>query len=95
MRPLIALLAFAAVPAYAQQQQCGPRDAGLAHLEQKYGETRIGAGLDQRGMVVEVLTNPVTGSWTIIMSGPDGQACIVAAGESWEIYAPRPTGTPG
>ncbi len=91
-------LAFAllAAPALAQQaaqqpaQQpaqalsaCAPRADIIAQLQKKYGETRRGAGLQNRGAVTEVFASAATGTWTIIVTRPDGVACAVAAGEAW------------
>lgn len=89
-------LAFAllAAPALAQQavpqnapqtalSACAPRAAIIAQLEKKYGETRRGAGLQNRGAVTEVFASAATGTWTIIVTRPDGVSCAVAAGEAW------------
>jgi hypothetical protein len=40
-------------------------------------------GLVSNGAVLEVLTSD-KGSWTIIVTRPDGTSCVVAAGEAWE-----------
>ena len=32
---------------------------------------------------MEVLTSPDGGTWTIIVTTPQGFACLVAAGEGW------------
>ena len=87
-------LAFAllAAPVLAQQaadpnapalSACAPRAAIVAQLERKYGETRRGAGLQNRGAVTEVFASAATGTWTIIVTRPDGVSCAVAAGEAW------------
>ena len=62
---------------------CAPRADIVAQLEKKYGETRRGAGLQNRGAVTEVFASTETGTWTIIVTRPDGTACAVAAGEAW------------
>lgn len=95
MRYLVAFAALFAMPAYAQQ--CGPREGVLAQLMARYGESRVGAGLAANGGILEIFTNPVSGSWTAAVSGTDGQMCLVASGQSWEIYAPTApiTGVPG
>ena len=79
---LAAGLSACAIPA-AAQQACAPRADIVAHLEAKYGETRIGAGLQTRGSVTEVFVSAESGTWTIIVTRPDGMACAVAAGEAW------------
>ncbi len=39
----------------------------------------------------ETFANPVTGTWTILASRPDGVACLVASGE---LYEAVPVGDP-
>jgi len=70
--PRVALaIALLASPALAQQdgQQpaqpvaaCAPRADIVAQLEKKYGETRRGAGLQNRGSVTEVFASTDTGT---------------------------------
>jgi hypothetical protein len=67
----------------AQQAPCNRRDDVLGHLAQKYQEVPVAIGVTNRGGLVEVLSNGDGKTWTIIISSPDGQACMVAAGEGW------------
>lgn len=90
-------LAFAvlAAPAVAQGN-CAPRGQIVAMLAERYGEGRIGAGLDAQGRMVELFVSPDTGSWTALITRPDGAACIGAYGGSWQIVdEPVPQGEPG
>lgn len=64
--------------------QCAPREQVLPVLQQKYGEARMGMGLVGTGQVMEIFTNPETGTWTITASLPDGVMCLVASGEHYE-----------
>lgn len=89
MKHAIALAALAAPlllppPAAAAQTVCGERARIIERLETRYGERRTGAGLASNG-VVEVFSSDETGTWTIIVTLPTGRACLVAAGESWEM----------
>lgn len=79
-----ALAVLFAWPAYGQQ--CLPRDAFVAIAARDYGEARTFVGLvaDQSGFV-EMYANADTGSWTLIVSTPDGQSCIVATGEYYDM----------
>ncbi len=48
-------------------------------------------GLAANNGVVEVFASPETGTWTIIVTLPDGQTCLVASGEGYEsITEPLP-----
>ncbi len=64
--------------------QCAPRDQVLPVLQQKYGESRRGIGLVGTAQVMEIFTNPETGTWTITASLPDGVMCLVASGKHFE-----------
>jgi hypothetical protein len=77
------LLAATAGAAEAQMV-CGKRDAIVAQLERKYGETRRSVGLQQGRAVVEVYASEKTGSWTILVTGTDGKSCLMAAGDAFE-----------
>lgn len=85
---LFAGLTACALPAHAQQA-CAPRADIVAQLASAYGEHRVAAGLQSPG-VIEVFASAETGTWTIIVTRPDGIACAVAAGEAWQADAPKP-----
>lgn len=74
---------------------CDFRDNVLAQLASKYGERPIGMGVANTSALVEVLTTADGKTWTIIVTRPDGWACLVAFGEGWrEIPREQPgTGT--
>lgn len=77
-----------AIPSYrrpipAQATQCDAREKVLALLARKYKETPIAAGVTSTGGLVEVLSDGKGGTWTIIVTTPEGLTCLVAAGEGW------------
>lgn len=65
---------------------CGDRDQVLQNLEQGYSEAPVSMGLASNGSVIEVLASP-KGTFTIIMTQPNGVTCLMVAGESWK-HAP-------
>lgn len=73
-----------ALPATAQAQACTKRPDVIGHLAEQYSEAPIAIGLTNNGGVIEVLSSAKGGSWTIIITLPDGNSCLIAAGESWE-----------
>lgn len=75
--------ALLASTAMAQQPQCNDRDHVLELLSKKYKETPVAAGVTNTGGLVEVLTDTKGGTWTIIVTTPQGMSCLVAAGEGW------------
>lgn len=81
---VLALLPFSAPQA---QQICADRLGILRHLERNHGESPVGAGLTEGGSVVELLTGD-NGTWTLIVSNPDGTSCLLATGENWQT-APK------
>ncbi len=67
----------------AQTQQCDQRARVIGHLARKYQEAPVAIGVTTSGGMVEVLTSGDGGTWTIILSSPNGISCLVAAGEGW------------
>jgi hypothetical protein len=74
----------AMAPPAEAQVSCGQRDKIVSKLELTYGESRTGAGLNGSTSIVEIWASAKTGTWTILMSRPDGISCVMASGESWE-----------
>ncbi|WP_022702482.1 hypothetical protein [Pseudorhodobacter ferrugineus] len=70
--------------AHAQTPQCGPRATVLAQLADKYGETRQSMGIAANNMVMELFASATSQSWTITVTTPQGQTCLVASGEGFE-----------
>ena len=77
--PVLTLGSFEA----AAQSACSPRTEVVGHLAKKYGEAPVAIGVTNKGGLVEVLTTGDGNTWTIIVSTPNGQSCMVAAGEGW------------
>ena len=83
-------LALACAPltaAYAQQASCAQRDMIVDRLATKYGESRQSAGLNQNNGMVEVFASEETGTWTILVTMPNGISCLMAAGKAWQGLA--------
>lgn len=68
----------------ASESLCTSRDHMLAALAKKYKETPVAVGLENRGALLEVLTSEDGATWTVIVTGPQGESCLVAAGEGWQ-----------
>lgn len=81
----IALSVAAALsPAPSQAQQiCAERVGILKHLDKNHKEAPQALGVTASGQVVELLVSD-KGTWTIIVTAPNGVSCLIAAGESWE-----------
>ena len=79
-----ALLAFALSSSNAQASMiCGSREALVAALTDHYDEKQESVGLSGNGLLMEFFTS-TSGSWTILLSSPQGSSCIIATGDSWQ-----------
>lgn len=99
MKALLIALIWAAffmpVPASGQQAPCTDRQTFIRHLQSKWHETPIAMGLTARGGLIEVLVSKDGGTWTMIVTMPNGMTCGVATGTSWEKVKPtRPDNRP-
>lgn len=80
------LAALAAGQAAAQaRQNCAPRDRVIAFLAERYGEGLQAMGLSGSA-VMELYANRATGTWTLVATGPEGIACLVASGQAFEPH---------
>ncbi len=92
-------MAATAPPVFAQH--CGIRDAMVERLQKAYSETLSAGGLQgsasDNAMLVEVWSSEKTGTFTVMLTNPQGITCIMAAGTDWHQSRPiaEPPGTAG
>ena len=67
---------------------CASRADIIAGLKNDFGEVEVGRGLSNRGHLVELFVSP-EGSWTMLLSRPDGLSCLGDAGQVWDIVPPN------
>lgn len=89
------LFGMAALAPPAVAATCAPRDAVVERLSTRYSETVTARGLQNAEALIEIFTSPETGSFTILLSRPDGISCIVSAGSHWLATKPGPAGVAG
>jgi hypothetical protein len=86
--PLLALgFVFPAAVGTAEtpdESNCGQRATVLDYLSAKFSEKPVAMGVAANGGLIEVLTSNEGTTFTIIVTMPEGETCMVAAGESWE-----------
>ena len=82
-------LAFGAQTASAQMKNCAPRDKILSLLSNGYAEEPTSLGVTSKGGLLEVLTSP-SGTWSIVITLPDGPTCLVDHGDGWHEAKPKP-----
>ena len=81
-----ALISFAAnSPAQAQFAQCGERGHIVSQLASKHKEQQAAIGLSKDGRLLEIWSNGKSGSFTIVLTTPKMNSCILAVGEEFEI----------
>jgi hypothetical protein len=64
-------------------------------LNSKFSETLAGGGLQTEQRLIEVWRSADSGTFTIIMTRPDGISCVLAAGQNWHDSAAVPAGVSG
>jgi len=75
--------AVVATPATAQMV-CGKHADIAKRLESGYQEVRTGIGLAGNGGLIELYTSE-KGTFTIVLTRPNGLSCLMAVGENWEV----------
>lgn len=83
----VAAVALLALTPPATAAPCGARDLILKELADTYKEVRTALGLIASGELLEIFVSPA-GTWTAVVSKPNGWACIVASGEAWTHVPP-------
>lgn len=80
---------LAAAPAVAAN--CADRDLVVERLQSKYDESLTAGGLQSSQSaqaLVEVWASEETGTFTVMLTSPDGRTCVVATGTDWHQYEP-------
>ncbi len=80
---MLAAWSVSSGPAQAAPQ-CDERTKVLRLLSDKYKEAPVAIGVTNNGGLVEVLSAGKGGTWSIIVTTPQGMSCLVAAGENWK-----------
>lgn len=66
---------------------CGYRADLVKELSDKYQESGRAIGIAGQINLVEVFASKA-GTWTILLTTPQGITCVMAAGSSWEDLPP-------
>ena len=64
-------------------EQCGDRDQVIASLSSKYSESHVASGFQSSAGLMEIWASDDDGTWTILLTHPNGQTCVVASGTHW------------
>ncbi|MBL4615618.1 MAG: hypothetical protein JKY27_12185 [Magnetovibrio sp.] len=83
-----------ALPAVASAQgptTCASRDKVVEALKDVYAEKPVSLGLTDAGAVIEVMASQ-EGSFTIVITHPNGLTCPIAAGKAWQSITAKLNG---
>lgn len=81
---LILVLLASLAPAARAQSACATHAGMIDHLMQTYAEARVAIAFSGAGRLVEVFTSSDGGTWTIVITTPQGLSGILIAGETWD-----------
>lgn len=80
-----------APPVVAQvPNTCMERSQLTEALRESHHELPKGTGLQSPYRMLEIWTSPETGSFTVLVTRPDGISCVVAFGNQWQDAPPPP-----
>jgi len=79
----LALVMTISLPAYAQTPACDSRDVIINSLIDDYDESRRSISLSKSGNVFEIFASD-KGSWSLVVTWPNGPSCLIDSGTSWE-----------
>ncbi len=80
---LLTSLGMATAAPAAANPNCGQRDAVIEKLSSQFKEQLTVGGLQKRNSieaVMEIWSSEETGTFTVLITNPQGISCIVAAG---------------
>lgn len=70
--------------ASAQEPVCYAHDSLAELLDERFTESRVAAGLEVSGRLVQLYTSADSASWTMVITTPAGESCVIAVGEHWQ-----------
>lgn len=91
---MAALCLAMATPVFGQPSACAERAKVVERLTSDYGETVQSMGLGANNGMMEVFASEETGSWTITVTLPSGQTCLIASGQHFEKIKAAAPGLP-
>lgn len=84
---VVSAVADQTMPPHPATEGCFTVPAIAGVLAEKYGERPFARGLDQSGLLLELFTAD-SGTWTILMSSPDGCVRGVRSGTGFDAGRP-------
>ena len=78
--------------AAAGAQVCMARAEMLAALEDRHGERPLGTGVTSDGWLIDIVVEEADGRWTMLLTEPGGESCVLSTGHGWQQIRPKPEG---
>ena len=81
----------AIAPPVLAMGNCAPRDTVIERLQEKYSEQLTSGGLaygSAKQSVVEIWSSEKTGTFTMLLTSPEGVSCVVAVGTNFFTKEP-------
>jgi len=88
-----AVTTLAPTPATAMEI-CRERHEIADLLTNQRQEQHFASGLQASVQLIELWVSDETGTWSILVTKPDGMSCLVASGTSWTEQLMQPAGLP-
>ena len=88
---MIPLALAAGAAAGPPQVPCAPHALVAAQLAERHGERPVALGVTAAGWMMQLYAGPPGGTWTIVLTRPDGLSCLADHGTGFE-RAPPPDG---
>jgi hypothetical protein len=70
--------------------RCAPRSQIVYRLANQFGEFARWQGLNPQGAMVEWFGDEEDGSWTLVVTTPNMQSCMMAEGGAFSESMPNP-----
>lgn len=76
---------------------CAARDMVVERLKTRYAEQLVARGLQSKNALMEIYASAATGTYTVLITTPQGVSCVVGSGTDlmFEDAVPQPAGTDG
>ena len=71
------------------QPVCMPHDDFRVALHRNFSESPVAIAIASNGALIELYAKRDRSSWTLVMTGPAGISCVLAAGEEWNDLRKR------
>ena len=85
MNPLVfCVMFFVAMSTAAAQNIWAKREEIIQKLWDRWQEVLTANGLANDNRLIEVFVSK-KGSWTIIISDPNGRSCVASSGQNWTL----------